>query len=797
MFNFQNLNPTEFEVLSKDILEIETGKKFRTFTSGRDGGIDIGLYETNDEFAQVKHTIKSTFPVIMTNLKKELVKVKKKAPKEYYLFISKELTPANIKEIYELFSDYMVSSENIYDGTKIDDLLQSDKYSDVVHKHYKLWLVSTGVLEKTLNNNIFIDTEVLFDEIEDDLKLFVDTQAYYDSLEILEENHVLIIQGNPGVGKTTISKMLLLEYASKGFNVRYASSNSIRDIKNSLSKSQEVEEIVLLDDFLGQHYLNITEERPNEIKTLISYINKHPKKRLILNTRVTILNEAERKFQDFNTYMSKKEIDKYIIDIDKMPLTEKAKIFYNHLYFNHIPQEYFNEILIEKRYMNIISHKNYNPRIVEFISNKHNYEPVIVENYYKYIENNLNNPHRIWEEEFEERIEDIDRIFMYCLYSISNSEIGILTLKEIFNHFIRDERFDNTADLFNKSLIRLTDSMIKIIVKDNLTYITVINPSVNDYLFNKIQSNNLILENIVSHSIYHEQLNILSNTNKLYMDNYFIKIILAKTFNLLRTLIYNISFYLLNDINRLSILDKNLTNMVHEALTDTETYHMISSRHPNNWGLSNNIFGFIMNELFYEIYSLHEILFNLDAMRQIISIASDENILKLNQYYEKLIDANLINSEIWQAYILDYQEIISSRLSEVFYNDFYYEYHDNMDEIINAYADDIHIEELHNSLDEIIDYIEELILDETQPTIKEKSVKLHCGYLDLKINVNIDVLIKELELKNEVESYYESRLDSYNDGPDYEGSYHSLKHNLGETSDNSEIDAMFHREYDN
>lgn len=204
-----------------------------------------------------------------------MVKLK---PDEYFIFTSRGLTSDNIEEIYEIFKDYMYSKANIYDGTLINDLLNQDEYKDIVKKHYKLWLVSTNVLDLVLNQNVFIDTEDLLYDIENESKLFVKTSGYNEAFKLLNKERLVILLGNPGVGKTTISKMLVLFYASNDYTVRYASDSSIKDIKKSLSQSRDTKEIILLDDFLGQHYLNLKEERPTEIKALVSYILRNPNK---------------------------------------------------------------------------------------------------------------------------------------------------------------------------------------------------------------------------------------------------------------------------------------------------------------------------------------------------------------------------------------------------------------------------------------------------------------------------------------------------------------------------------------
>lgn len=40
-YNLYNLSSEEFEKLCKDILSVYLNKEFRTFSAGRDGGVDI------------------------------------------------------------------------------------------------------------------------------------------------------------------------------------------------------------------------------------------------------------------------------------------------------------------------------------------------------------------------------------------------------------------------------------------------------------------------------------------------------------------------------------------------------------------------------------------------------------------------------------------------------------------------------------------------------------------------------------------------------------------------------------
>ena len=169
---------------------------------------------------QVKHYIDSPYPTLLSSLKKELPKVKQKQPQHYYVCCGKKLTAQNISEIYELFSDYMDDAEAVVDLMEIDSFLHKKENVDILERHYKLWLESTSVLERLGNQDIAIDCESFFYRIEKEQKLFVKTKYYEEGRKLLEKEHMLMLLGDPGVGKTMLTKMLALAFAAEGYGIR-------------------------------------------------------------------------------------------------------------------------------------------------------------------------------------------------------------------------------------------------------------------------------------------------------------------------------------------------------------------------------------------------------------------------------------------------------------------------------------------------------------------------------------------------------------------------------------------------
>ena len=148
MFNYQNLESNQFEKLCRDIMQVKTGKQLHTFASGPDGGVDL----TDDSHShnivvQVKHYWGSSFSTIKRDLEKEVEKVRRLAPKQYYICVSKQLSDANVNTIYEMFSDYMESTNNIVTLDDIDSFLHDPQNKEITGQYTNLYVESKTTVD--------------------------------------------------------------------------------------------------------------------------------------------------------------------------------------------------------------------------------------------------------------------------------------------------------------------------------------------------------------------------------------------------------------------------------------------------------------------------------------------------------------------------------------------------------------------------------------------------------------------------------------------------------------------------
>ena len=509
MLNYANLNDIEFEYLCKDIMQRILGMQLRSFAQGKDGGIDLtNDIRSKDIVVQIKHYNKSGVHQLISSLKKEVAKVEELKPKQYYVCCSISLSPERVLEIYNMFSEYMDSDKNILTLNEIDGFLKNAENQDILKKHYKLWLDSTGILEDVLNDDIFVDCEVLLSDIETQKSLFVPTQPYYEALKCLEKQKTLFIIGDPGVGKTMTSKMLVLNFAAQGYRVRYVTNSAdLSALKKSLSMDKERREIILVDDCLGQAYFSMKENQENELLSLIKYVNMSKSKLLILNSRVTIYKETQKRKPDLIRSFENKEYDIFVLNMSNMTAIDKAKILYNHLKAKNLPAEYYSDIRKDKRYLDIVNHDNYNPRLIEYISLPTRYELIQPDAYFEYVIKSLNNPWDIWNDEYEYRIQKVDRILVMETYSFSDYEVDIDLVREGFERKIsEDDTIDKTINQFESAIERLNGSLIKVVDYKGKKCLTVANPSINDYLRGRLKLNNYERNYLIERAFHYYQI---------------------------------------------------------------------------------------------------------------------------------------------------------------------------------------------------------------------------------------------------------------------------------------------------
>lgn len=505
-YNFLNLSPPEFEDLTKDLLQKHLKITLESFTAGRDYGIDLRYSQENTNQIVIQCKRYKDFGSLISNLKKEVDKVEKLKPKRYIISTSVGLTPNQKDEILKLFNPYILNTGDIFGRNELNSLLSI--YDKIEKKHFKLWLSSTNILERILYSKIHNQSNFEEEAIKETINVYVDNESYYKATEIIKDKRYVIISGIPGIGKTTLARILSYHYLANGFEEFVFLSDSINEAYEIYKEG--VKQIFLFDDFLGTNFLEnkLANNEEQRIVRFIERVSKSNDKIIILTTREYILAQAKQKYDAFNN--PSLEFAKCIIDLSQYTKIVKAKILYNHIYFSNLPSEYINNLLSKDTYKSIIEHPNYNPRIIQTITKDEIWRHIESSKFSEHFIEFIRNPKSVWKHVYENQISKLSQCVLANLLS-AGTPISLEDLKSITQNFAKHHSLKYGITYseieYKKSIRELENTFIRTI-KDSKNQILVEyqNPSVQDFLVFFFRELPDFVTDIISTGMYFNQL---------------------------------------------------------------------------------------------------------------------------------------------------------------------------------------------------------------------------------------------------------------------------------------------------
>lgn len=506
-YDFSTLSDYDFEILVGDLVQTDRGLTLEHFAKGRDSGIDLryfGVGLTAEIVVQCKHYLRSGKNLLLSTMRKELPKVQHLSPKRYLLATSVSLTPALKNKIKELLEPHCISTDDILGVEDLNNLL--GKHPDVEKKHFKLWLSSVEILQKILHSNIIGESLSEIERVNKRISKYVICGLFPRALEILKTSNVCIVSGPPGVGKTTLAEIVLAHYLRDG----YECIKIPRDILEARQLFQaETKQIFYYDDFLGKTNLFETmgKNEDDRIIRFIQDIQSSRNTKFILTTREYILQQAQSSLEAFQH--SNLSLYKVVLEIGNYSKYERARILYNHLFFSGIPQELKAQVADSGNYLKIVDHRNYSPRIIEFMTEVGNLSSFDKEHYLDVFITNLENPEKIWRTAFHKHLNYGARELVLVLSSLAQP-IFANDLKAAYQNFVqlRVKKYNHARSPydFKEALRELEGTFLKTARTKEDLIVRFHNPSVDDFIDAHLRENLDDISDLIETSVYVDQL---------------------------------------------------------------------------------------------------------------------------------------------------------------------------------------------------------------------------------------------------------------------------------------------------
>ena len=484
MYDFKQLSPADFEDLTRDLLQQHWHVLLEAFKTGRDQGIDL-RYSVVPEKAiivQCKHFAGSTIAKLIRELRsKELPKVKLLHPARYVLVTSLPLNPADKDKIRAALHPYILSTQDVLGSMDMNNLL--NQYPIIETQHFKLWMSSTAVLQRVLHNAEHVQTEFDVDRVRRAIPLYVQTSNYTRAMKILDEHKFIIISGVPGIGKTTLANMLLFAHLESAFQP-IVIKTEVREGKKQFNK--EIPQIFYYDDFLGETFLGnrfdfLGKKEDSEILDFAELIARSKHAKLILTAREHILRHAFHISEHFKRQHKALIDHQCILELNDYTILDRGRILYNHIYFSDLPVAHKRQLLKGGFYLTILKHRNFNPRLVEWLTRFTNVRQLPLNGYRKEVLRVLENPEQLWRIAFEQQISEAARTLLLALYSLGG-EAQLDQLEEAWKklHERRSIKYNwkRAAEDWRRSLQDLEGGFL-VFQQRRAKFV---NPSVKDFL---------------------------------------------------------------------------------------------------------------------------------------------------------------------------------------------------------------------------------------------------------------------------------------------------------------------------
>lgn len=512
MRRYDNFSSHDFELFVADLLGAELGVRFEAFPRGADGGVDLRYVadkRKRPHVVQCKHYAGSAFSALVTAAKRETGRLEKLNPRplSYRFVTSRSLTASNKSRLAAELSPWLEHENDVLGAEDLEGLL--DRHPDVERRQVKLWLTGGTQLAALLRSGTINRSQSLLDEVERTMPRYVQSAIFAEARERLRDQHVLVIAGVPGIGKTTLARMLLADAVLDGYEPIEVSA----DIEEGWEILDDgVKQVFLYDDFLGRSALS-EQFAKNEDRRLIEFMRRavrRPSSLFVLTTREYILRQAVQLYERLD--QEGIESSRLLLELPSYTRLDRARIFANHAFHSpHLTRPMRRALLKDEAYLQIINHRNYNPRTIEWITGLAGRwdDEIKARDYVAFALRTLEHPELIWKHAFEHEIDEHGQALVLALVSLPRG-VALSHLEPAFDALSRERGLPLAGRAFRRTLAALDDSLVRTShVRDRWRETGVVadphDPSIIDFIVDYLINSSEDVRQLAGACVFFEQ----------------------------------------------------------------------------------------------------------------------------------------------------------------------------------------------------------------------------------------------------------------------------------------------------
>ncbi len=485
MHDFRQLSPLDFENLVRDLLQEELKLRIESFGPGKDGGVDFRFARAGKTTViQVKHYVETSGRALVRAAAKENEKVARLKPDRYIFATSAGLTPPLKDQLIAALPDAPISRDDVLGREDVNNLLE--RHPKVLRQHFKLWLTHTETLDRIVHSGVYNRTDAELELIKGLVPRFVQNSSVAAAEAILESRGALIIAGEPGVGKTTLARVLTWLHLDQDWRVFV-----VDDLKEAMEVCTAGEKrLIFLDDFLGQISLTNDAIRnvDQRLPIFLDRVRNNKDLRFVLTTRRYLLTQAQQQ----STRLASETViaSELVLNVGAYTRSIRAQIVYNHIYFSDLSKEEKLALLSKDFYLRMIDHPNFSPRLIDLLT-KADYQTLQGTPIEEVVIRVLDNPAELWEIPYRSHLTENSRTVMLALFFCGHIE----SVEKLFQSFKRLSNIlgassaDSTAVVsFRQALKPLEGSITS--HANGIVYFS--NPGLKDFLSSVIIEDRLL-----------------------------------------------------------------------------------------------------------------------------------------------------------------------------------------------------------------------------------------------------------------------------------------------------------------